>query len=67
MTTAEIKQMPIRERIILMEEIWETLNENDTSLESPEWHRDVLEERRQRLETGEAKLITLDELKKRVP
>jgi len=61
--TSEIKKMSIIERLQTMEAIWDSLLHEDTEIESPEWHQDVLDERRKIIEAGNAKLISLDELK----
>jgi len=49
MITAEIKEMPTRDRIILREEIWDTLCDDENEMESPLWHEDVLDERRTKI------------------
>ena len=65
-STAEINKMPIKDRIILMEELWNSLRHNDNSeIESPEWHDGVLRDRLQKINAGKAKFITIEELKKR--
>ena len=63
MTTAEIKSLPVSERIMLMEEIWDSLCREQDSMESPTWHRDILNDRIERLNSDQAKLLTLQELK----
>ena len=37
-----------------MEALWEDLSRRSDTLESPEWHCDVLEERERRIASGEA-------------
>ena len=63
MITEEIRKLPARDRLILIEEIWDTLHEEADELESPGWHKDVLDARRELIEKGEAEFIALDELK----
>ena len=63
MITVEIKKMSTRDRIILMEEIWDTLCHDENEIESPSWHEDVLDKRRKQVEDGEAKFISIDDLK----
>jgi len=63
MTTAEIKKMSMKERIILMEEIWGTFRHEANEIESPCWHEGVLDERRKQVESGEAKFVSIDDLK----
>jgi len=63
MSLDEIKKLDVKERIILMNEIWSTLEEDDIKVESPSWHKEVLDNRLEKLDNNEAKFITLEELK----
>jgi len=65
MNTSEIKKMSTIERLQTMEAIWDTLLYDEIEIESPEWHRDVLEERRRKIDSGKAKFFSVEELKKR--
>jgi len=64
MKQEEIERMTLHERIQTMEQLWESLMHNQENLESPSWHHDLLEERRKRIEAGEARFLSLDDLKK---
>lgn len=55
--------MSIAERLKTMEALWDSLVHEDTEIESPDWHNDVLKQRRKTIENGTAKLISLNELK----
>ena len=56
--------MTIKDRIILMEEIWSTLRDSDVSeIDSPEWHGKTLRARRKKIENGTATFISIDQLK----
>lgn len=61
--TLPLNDMTVTEKLQLMETLWDDLRRNADSLESPVWHREVLEEREQRIATGEAKFIDWDEAK----
>ena len=63
MTTLEIKQMDIVQRIQLMETLWDSLLYDEADIESPEWHQDVLSERKKKIEEGKAEFISIRELK----
>ena len=65
MTIAELKKMPVQQRIILMEEIWDTLSHGDVELESPHWHKDILDERMELIDSGKATYLTIEQLKSR--
>ena len=61
----EIKTLPISERMHLMEEIWDSLCHESSPVESPAWHQEILEARTERLHSGQAILLSLQELKDR--
>jgi len=63
MLTAEIKNMPIKEKIILMEEIWDTLSYDEAEINSPAWHKEVLDERKKLIQNGKTKFVSINELK----
>ena len=63
MSINDIKNMPIQERMQLMEILLESFSSNEETMKSPEWHKDVLEERAIILEKGDVKTYTLAELK----
>jgi len=63
MKASEISNMSVAERLQTMEAIWDSLIHENTEIESPDWHNDVLKERRKAIEDGSAKLISLNELK----
>jgi hypothetical protein len=52
--TVPLNDMTVTEKLQLMEALWEDLSRNADALESPEWHREVLEERERRIASGEA-------------
>ena len=35
----------------------------DVTIESPEWHREIIEERKREMKNGEAEFISIDKLK----
>jgi len=59
----EISQMSAIEKIQTMEMLWDALSKNEQELPSPEWHGDVLKERAQQLQSGQARKIPLSEAK----
>ena len=65
MSISEIKSMPVEERIQLMEQIWESLCQEDQVIHSPGWHEGILKERKKKIDSGEGRFLTLDELKER--
>ena len=61
--TLPLSDMTVTEKLQLMETLWDDLRRNADSLESPVWHREVLEERERRIASGESKFIDWDEAK----
>ena len=61
----EIKNLNPKEKIILMNEIWEGLDEQDSFINTPQWHEEILKIRLAKVKNGEAKTISLEELKSR--
>lgn len=70
MSVAEIKDELSRltnaERIELLNAVWESIENKDDEIDSPDWHTEILAERAAKIESGEAKFITVDELKERL-
>ena len=63
MNTLKIEKMNTAERLQTMEILWDALLHEKVEIESPGWHRDVLEERKARIANGEAEFLSLKELK----
>lgn len=66
MTTLDIKGMSKAEKIATMEALWDSLIHEDSEIESPEWHEDILVARQQKISEGKAEYLTIDELKKNI-
>jgi len=63
MNRLEIKKMSTMERLQVMEALWDSFMEEESKIESPEWHGDILEERKRKIENGKAEFISLEELR----
>ena len=63
MNTLEIKKMSTIERLQTMEELWDALCHEEQEIESPEWHKAIIEERKKKMENGEAEFISIGSLK----
>jgi len=63
MNTIETKKMSMIERLQAMEALWNSLLDEESEIESPDWHQDILEERKKKIENGKAEFISLEELK----
>lgn len=66
MSVAEIQKMSNPERLRTMEALWDALCHDSDEPQSPAWHGDVLSERKQRIESGEAIFLSIEEARKRL-
>jgi hypothetical protein len=65
MSIAEIKAMSRTEQLQTMELLWDVLCHEGDEPESPAWHQAVLTERKIVMESGRAKFMSIDEVKRR--
>ena len=63
MSINDIKEMPIQERMQLMEALWNSFVYDDAT-SSPQWHKNILENRTKTMQKEGVKTYTLDELRK---
>jgi hypothetical protein len=63
MNILEIKKMSTIERLRAMEALWDSLIDEQSEIESPQWHREAPAERKRKIETGKAEFISLEELR----
>ena len=63
MTAEEIKDLPIEEKFLMMETLWNDLREHFEHAEIPESHKEILISRRKRFDSGESKLLDWDAVK----
>jgi len=49
-----------------MESLWEDLSRSPQAIESPEWHNNILDERRQRVADGTAQFEDWDDAKAKI-
>jgi len=54
MTTLALNEMTLREKLAAMEALWEDLSRTPGVVESPAWHKEVLEQRQNRVAEGKA-------------
>jgi putative addiction module component (TIGR02574 family) len=64
--TLPLGQMTREEKLRMMEELWTDLSRNESQLESPEWHGDVLRERMEAVKSGKETFIDWEEAKKQL-
>ncbi len=57
MSALAIEHMSWDEKLRTMEELWASLAQDESRLESPPWHRDALEETAARHEAGQERPV----------
>jgi putative addiction module component (TIGR02574 family) len=62
----EIERMSLAERLQAMELLWRSMAAAPDKLESPGWHKKVLQQRLAKVESGKGEFLTLAQLKKRL-
>ena len=63
---SQIEKMSVAERLQAIDQLWDSLTHSGDEIPSPDWHRDILAERKERAQRGEAKFLTLDQLRSRL-
>lgn len=63
MGIAEIKQLPLNEKLQIMEALWDDLRKNADATLIPEWQKDLLHARRKAVDQGREKILDWDEVK----
>ena len=62
-TIAEIRQLPLHEKLQIMEALCEDLRSHIEAEPVPQWHKELLDERRKAVEAGREKILEWDEVK----
>ena len=63
MDTTIIEKMNTQEKLHTMEQLWDNLCKNRDFPLTPEWHENVLQERKAIIDSGKASLLSLDEVR----
>lgn len=63
---SQLEGMSVTERLQVMDQLWDSLTREGDEIPSPDWHQDVLVDRKARALRGEAKFLTLAQLRSRL-
>ncbi|WP_166442898.1 addiction module protein [Phragmitibacter flavus] len=63
MSVAEVSKLPLREKLQIMEAIWQDLRERADEVDVPLEQRRLLDARRERVTAGNSRLLDWDEAK----
>jgi hypothetical protein len=64
--TLPLDKMTVAEKLRAMEAIWENLSRDESQIDSPEWHGDVLRERDAKIKSGGEKFVDWETAKKQL-
>jgi putative addiction module component (TIGR02574 family) len=62
----EIERLSVAEKILLVEDLWEDIASDESSVPVPQSHRDELDRRLAEYEKDPGRLLTLEDLRGRV-
>ena len=62
----QIDQMTLDEKLRAMEALWDDLCRREQDVPVPQWHKDVLDERRRLVEQGKARFVDWETAKKHI-
>lgn len=63
---SEIQTRPLHEKLRLMEAPWDGISPEESTLEVPRWHKDLLDERECLVQEGRAASVNWEEAKKKI-
>jgi len=64
--TLDLATMTTAEKLRLMEDLWQNLSAEESDIDSPAWHDDVLAERQRLIKSGEETYIDWEVAKKQL-
>ncbi|MFO7845107.1 MAG: addiction module protein [Balneolaceae bacterium] len=62
-TSVDIEKLSREEKLQLMHELWENLVKDEKQIESPEWHKGVLRETEERVNSERERLMNWQDAK----
>jgi hypothetical protein len=62
----QIHRMPLHEKLLTMEAIWEDICREEDKLEVPQWQKDTLDERERLITEGKAQFLDWEDAKQQI-
>ena len=62
----EIARLSVAEKILLLEDLWDSIASDESSVPVPQSHREELDRRLAQYEKDPGRLLTLDDLRARI-
>ena len=63
---SEIRELPLSQKLELLEVVWSELSSDPNTIEVPQWHKDILDERQQGMEKGSMSVIDWELAKEQI-
>jgi len=63
---SKIRELPLSQKLELLEAIWSELSSDPNTIDVPKWHKDILDERQQGLEKGSIKVLDWELAKEQI-
>lgn len=60
MISQDISQLPANQKLMLIEEIWNSILHRQADFESPAWHGEIIKERLKNLAEGKDEMLPFD-------
>ena len=62
----QIAKLPLREKLLVMEALWDNISRAEAALEVPQWHKDILDEREQLIAEGKTRFMDWESAKEQI-
>lgn len=62
----QIRGMPLHDKLLVMELLWEELSSTEDNVETPEWHKEILDHRERLIAEGKARFIDWEKAKEEI-
>ncbi len=61
-----LSKLTLAQKLALMEALWDDLAKHEKTLESPDWHEEILKDREKAIAAGKASFSDWEEAKERI-
>lgn len=61
-----LHQLPLKEKLFVMEALWDDISQDASGLPVPKWHQEVLDERETKVAEGTARYIDWEIAKREI-
>ncbi len=64
LTTLELNKLSVSDRLLIINKIWESVEQDSAELSSPHWYKDILNKRMDKIQNGKSKFKSFELAKK---